>query len=345
MKRVGYLFEQISSFGNLHAAYIKAMRGSGKTEEACRFTFHLEQELLQLKRELENRVYHPAAYRYFQIHDPKERTISVAPFRDRVVHHALIRVIEPVFEKSFIFDSYATRKGKGSHAAVKRAQVFLRKNAWYLKMDMEKYFDSIDHAILLRLIGRKIKDQAVMELTTRIVANSDQSRGLAAGKGLPIGNLTSQFFANVYLDPLDHFVKDNLGIKGYVRYMDDVVIFSESKNELKTVLSAVTAKIAEGLQLRLKDKATFLNTPLHGLPFLGFRIFPEMLRIKRENIKRFQKGFDAKVAAWQKGRISEEDLAASVQSMYAYLGFANNYQGGRAGSILSRAPCWFNHAD
>lgn len=326
MRRTGFLFEQVSSFQNLLKAYQKALQGSGKTEEACRFSFHLETELLQLKRELEGGIYRPLSYRYFQISDPKERTISVAPFRDRVVHHALIRVIEPVFEKRFIHDSYATRKGKGSHAAVKRAQGFMKKYAWYLKLDIEKYFDGIDHGILLGLAGRKIKDRAVMDLIMRIVDNSDRSRGLAAGKGLPIGNLTSQFFANVYLDPLDHFIKDTMGMKGYVRYMDDIVIFSESREELKGVLRAVQSKLGEDLQLRLKEKATHLNRCTHGLPFLGFRIFPGLIRIKKENIVRFKRGFDARVSAFQRGQISEDKLAAGIQSMFAWLSFADSYQ-------------------
>jgi RNA-directed DNA polymerase len=326
MKRTGYLFDQICSFANLHEAYRKAIRGSGKTEEACRFSFYLEKELLQLKRELECDDYRPAPYRYFQIFDPKERTISVAPFRDRVVHHALVRGIEPIFERTFIFDSYATRKGKGSHAAVKRAQEFLKKYPWYLKLDVEKYFDGIDHEILMELISRKIKDSKVMALARQVIANSDRSRGLLEGKGLPIGNLTSQFFANVYLDPLDHFIKEKLGIKGYVRYMDDLVIFSESKDDLKRIFQAVKTMLSDGLKLHLKDKATLLNSRMHGLPFLGFRIFPKMIRIRKENIRRFKKGFDARVFALQKGRLSEEDFAAGMQSMFAWLAFADSYQ-------------------
>lgn len=336
MKRTGCIFDQVCSFANLYEAYRKAMRGSGKTEEACRFSFYLEKELLQLKRELECENYRPAPYRYFQIFDPKERTISVAPFRDRVVHHALVRGIEPVFEGAFIFDSYATRKGKGSHAAVKRAQEFLKKYPWYLKLDVAKYFDGIDHEILMELINRKIKDRKVMELARQVIANSDRSRGLMEGKGLPIGNLTSQFFANVYLDPLDHFIKDKLGIKGYVRYMDDMVIFAESKDELKRIFKVVETKLSECLQLRLKDKATLLNSRLHGLPFLGFRIFPEMIRIRKENIRRFKKGFAARLYALQKGRISEEEFAAGMQSTFAWLAFADSYQV-RNGILASRA--------
>lgn len=152
----------------------------------------------------------------------------MAPFRDRVVHHALVGALEPIYERCFINDSYATRKGKGTHRAVRRAQAFMRKTQGYLKTDVEKYFDRIDHAILQGIIERKIKDRNLLKLIGLIIANSDRSRGLAKGKGLPIGNLTSHFLANVYLDPLDHFLKDGLGLRYYVRYMDDMVFFSYS---------------------------------------------------------------------------------------------------------------------
>ena len=148
MKRTGYLFETIYSFDNLYKAFKKAFKGSGRTPDSCRFHFNLENELLKLKNELESGIYQPEKYRFFKIFDPKERIISVAPFRDRVVHHAVVRVLEPIFEKTFIYDSYATRKFKGTHRAVKRAQNFLNKNFFYLKTDIKKYFNSIDHGRL-----------------------------------------------------------------------------------------------------------------------------------------------------------------------------------------------------
>jgi len=325
MKRKGYLFEKLYSFENLYAAFKKAFKGSGRTEEACRFHFHLESELLKLKEELKSDTYRPARYRYFKTFDPKERTISVAPFRDRVVHHAVVRVLEPIFESTFIFDSYATRKEKGAHRAVKRAQKYLKRGFYYFKADVLKYFDSVDHDILLGLVRRKIKDQRVLELVERIIRNSDVSRGLARGRSLPIGNLTSQFFANVYLDPLDHLIKDRLGVKCYVRYMDDMVLFSDSKVYLKDALREVRTFLGDQLKLTLNPRSTFLNSRLNGLPFLGFRIFPNVIRVKRENLKRVKSKLKERKKEFHAGLITEERYVMSVRSMFDHLSFANSF--------------------
>jgi len=348
MKRQGYLFEQICDYGNLYKSYRRAFRGSGKTPETCRFCFHLETELLRLKKEIEGETYQPAPYRYFEIYDPKTRLISVAHFRDRVVHHAVVGALEPLFEPCFIYDSYATRKNKGSHKAILRAQQYLKRYPFYLKMDVDKYFDHIDHRILLELIARKVKDQRFMSLVERIVVNSDISRGQAQGRGLPIGNLTSQFFANVYLDALDHYLKDEFREKAYVRYMDDMVIFSDSRDHLQTVLRNVESFLKERLALRLKPKATLINTRLHGLSFLGYRVFPGLLRVKRENLRRVARRLTARIAAYKRGEIKEEKLAQSAQSWFAFVGFADslalrriwaaNMESLFSGQALQRAP-------
>jgi len=324
MKRHGYLFGKVCDYFHLYHAFLRAFRGSGKTDEACRFCFHLENELLLLKDAIKEGTYEPATYRYFKIYDPKERVISVASFRDRVVHHAVVGILEPLFEPAFIYDSYATRKGKGSHRAVIRAQTFLKKHPYYLKMDIDKYFDSIDHQILLNLIHRKVKDNSVLTLLMRIIKNSDISRGLAQGKGLPIGNLTSQFFANVYLNPLDHFLKDTLGEKAYVRYMDDMVIFSDSRDHLKIVLKKIDDFLTDHLKLKLKERATLINTGLHGLPFLGYRVFPNLIRVKRENLKRIGKRLLKRLDKCHSGVITEEELAMSVRSWFEFVGFADS---------------------
>jgi len=324
MKRYGYLFEQACEFTSLYRAFKKAFRGSGKTKAACRFCFHLEAELLRLREELEDETYRPAPYRYFKVFDPKERTISVAAFRDRVVHHAIVAALEPLFEPMFIYDSYATRKDKGTHKAVQRAQDFLVKNFFYLKLDIEKYFDNIDHKILLRLVASKVKDKKLLRLIGRIVENSDVSRGLEDGKGLPIGNLTSQFFANVYLNALDHFIKDTLRVKHYIRYMDDIVVFSDSRASLKGMRELIAKFLSDKLGLRLKDKATLLNTSLHGLPFLGYRVFPGIIRIRRENLARIRKRLEDKLQQFRKGIISEDKMVMSVRSWFAFMGFANS---------------------
>ncbi|MEW6267648.1 MAG: reverse transcriptase/maturase family protein [Thermodesulfobacteriota bacterium] len=324
MRRTGYLFDKIISFENLYAAFVRAFSGTGRTAEACRFHFHLERELLQLQEELTAGTYQPGRYHYFTIYDPKERTISVAPFRDRVVHHALVGVLEDIVEPRFIHDSYANRLGKGAHRAVKRAQVFLRQNQYYLKADVAKYFDGIDHEILLNLLGRIVKDKKVLDLTARLAANSDQSRGLSEGKGLPIGNLTSQFFANLYLDPLDHYLKDELRVQYYLRYMDDFVLFSDSRTWLKERLSDLRRFLETRLKLSLKPKAVLINTRLHGLSFLGYRIFPRLIRIRRENLKRMIRRMRRRMYDFRSGRSGEAELAASLRGTIEHLSFADS---------------------
>ncbi len=326
MKRIGYLFDKVYTFENLLKAFTKAYRGSGKGRDACQFNFHLEKELLQLSKELKDRTYFPSKYRYFKIFDPKERVISVAPFRDRVVHHAVVSALEPVFESCFIYDSYATRKGKGTHRAVKRAQIFLKHNKYYLKTDISKYFYSVNHDILLTLIAQKIKDAKLNDLVEKIIQNGDAGGGILTGKGLPIGNLTSQFFANVYLNYLDHFIKDHLGKKYYIRYMDDLVIFSNSKEELKDILNNIEKFLSDRLDLMLNNRATCINTGLHGLSFLGFRIFPNLIKIKSENLKRIKYRINEKVYAFKNGLIEEDKFVMSIRSMFEHVGFSNSFK-------------------
>ncbi len=295
------------------------MRGSPHSADAMRFFYRLEPELLRLQAELESGDYRPGGYRYFTIHEPKERRIAVASFRDRVVHHALVGVLEPIFERSFIFDSYATRKGKGTHRAVARAQRYLRGKRWYLKCDIKGYFASIDHEVLLDLVARKIKDPHVLDLVARIVRNGEP-------RGLPIGNYSSQFLANVYLDPLDHHVKDMLGFRRYIRYMDDIVVFADDSRSLKRVLAQIESFIERALRLRLKRSACMINTSAHGLGFLGMRIFPSVVRIRRENLARSlsrMKRLDADLAA---RKIDEEAYQRSVSSICAHIASGDTHR-------------------
>jgi retron-type reverse transcriptase len=326
MKRIGHLFEQVVAFDSLYQAFRRAFKGAGRTEEACRFAFHLEPQLLQLQRELADGSYYPAPYRYFEIFDPKQRTISVADFRDRVVHHAVVGALEPVFEPRFIFDSYATRKGKGTHRAVKRAQGFLGRFEYYLKVDVDKYFDAIDHHILIELVQRKVKDKRLIDLVGRILAASDASSGCTQGAGLPIGNLTSQFFANVYLDGFDHWAKDRMGIKGYLRYMDDMVFFDRCRQRLITLLKEAEIHLNHSLKLMLKPTVTMIHHRRHGLPFLGYRIYPQLLRVAKPNLKRMQRRLHMSRSAWQQGRMSDEDYAIRLQAHNAHLAFADTFQ-------------------
>ena len=314
MKRAGNLFPQVTAFENLMISFKLALKGCGKTKPTCRFFYHLESEILRLQQELIKGTYQPGAYRYFTVYDPKKRTIAVAPFRDRVVHHAIVRILIPIYERTFIYDSYATRTNKGTHVALKRAQKFMRRRPWYFKADIEKYFDSVDHDILMGIIKRKIKDRDLLRLLDRIIRNT-----AIPGKGIPIGNLTSQFLANVYLDPFDHYLKDHLGVKGYLRYMDDFVLFADTKKELLKLCEPIEVFLSDHLALFLKEKSTFLQRSGHGLSFLGMRIFPGIIRVKAENRRRSLKRIEKKIADWEGDALHEDRIVQSVVSIIGHL--------------------------
>ncbi|MDX2285868.1 MAG: reverse transcriptase/maturase family protein [Bacteroidia bacterium] len=304
----------MASFANLYYAWRKAMRGSGGSEEALKFTFFLEENLLRLSEELLSGQWRPDPYRYFPIWRPKHRIISAASFRDRVVHHAIIRVLEPIYERVFIHHSYATRKGKGVHKARAQAQAYVRAYAWFLKSDVEKYFERIDHDCLLRILARKIKDQAAVGLLEEIIRH-----GGHAGKGLPIGNLTSQFLANVYLDPLDHYIQDSAAAPGYIRYMDDFVLFSDDRYILKAWLGDIRIYLQDELRISLKESATYLNQRANGLSFLAGRIYPSLMRVHRANLRRAMAGVRHRERRYLQGKLDEAGLSASMNSYAAYL--------------------------
>ena len=239
--------------------------------------------------------------------------ICAASFRERVLHHALMNVCEPVLERAAIFDSYACRKGKGQLAAVRRAEGYARQYGWFLKMDIRKYFDSVDKEVMLALLARKFKDAAVLDLFAQILASYET----APGRGLPIGNLTSQHFANVYLAPLDRFIKERLGRRAYVRYMDDFVVWGQSGVELRAVQREVAAFLAAELRLDLKANVAVNNTA-SGMDFLGYRIFPRELRLARRSKLRFARKFRRYERAWAEGRWSERQLQQRMQALVAF---------------------------
>jgi retron-type reverse transcriptase len=318
MQRIGNLREDFLSFENLQLAFGKAFRGT-RNHTACKFAFHLEKEIFKLQDELATGAYMPGEYRYMVIETPKKRTIAIASFRDRVVHHALHNVLEGIYEKRFIYDSYATRKEKGTHKAIKRAQVFMRKTEWYLKMDIRKYFASINHEILMGILQRTVKDTFIIELCGKII-----HMGGDGMTGLPIGNLTSQFFANVYLDILDHHAKDHLRMKCYLRYMDDFCFFSNDKQVLKDLKNSVTEYLWSTLKLLPKESATLINDRIHGLPYLGVHIWPNMIRVKKEN---FNLSFEKlKRREWElkHGYINYEEYQASQNSLISHLSYWGN---------------------
>jgi hypothetical protein len=281
MKRTGYLLEKISEPENLRIAFWKAARMKTGKREVLFFQKNLENELANLREQLMTLSLDIGNYHYFTIYDPKERIICAASFPERVLHHAIMNVCDPYFERFQIYDSYATRKGKGTHLAVEKAHSFNKRNRYFLKLDIKKYFDSINHNVLIKLLYRKFKDQKLLSVFEQIINSYSTSQS----KGLPIGNLTSQYFANYYLAFLDHFIKEKMQVKHYVRYMDDMVLWGNNKSTVKENLKKIMGFLDEKLFLNLNQP--ILNNTSQGLSFLGFRVFPEVIRLNSRSKKRF----------------------------------------------------------
>jgi retron-type reverse transcriptase len=287
---------------------------------------------------LRSQTYAPGPYRTFTIRDPKVRLISAAPYRDRVVHHALCAVLEPIFEQTFIFDSYACRPGKGTHAAVDRFSRFARRYPYVLKCDVRKYFPSIDHAILKELVAAKIKDPHVLWLVERLIDHSNPQEPVVAWfpgddllapaqrrRGLPIGNQTSQFLANVNLNPFDHFVKEQLRAPAYVRYVDDFVILHHDKPWLHQALEACGDFLAT-LRLRLHPDKSVISRVADGTRFLGYRVFPDHRLLVRENVRRMKRRLQRLQAAFADGRLDGLGVRQRLQSWIGHACHADTFR-------------------
>jgi len=319
-------FAQITSWKNLLEAYRKAALGKRALQSTARFEYQLADHLLEIQEELRTHRYQPGPYLNFYIREPKSRLISAAPFRDRVVHHALCNVIEPRFERRFILDSYANRQGKGTHRAVDRLQQFARQYRYVLRLDIIKHFPSLDHSVLRDILGRTIWEDDVLWLVDTIM---DSGAGVLDGeyvmvwflgddllsalrpRGLPIGNLTSQFWSNCYLDPFDHFVKRELRCPAYLRYVDDFALFSDSKRELWRWKEAIVERLAT-LRLTVHENAQV--TPVNiGIPWLGFVVYPTHRRLKARNVRNFSRRLRERWQSYFNGEISFVEFNATVQ--------------------------------
>jgi len=337
MKRHGHLWQAMISFENLLKSAETARRGKRFRPAAARFFFHLEHELTRLQEELAAKTYRPGPYRTFTIYEGKTRLISAAPFRDRVVHHALTGALEPIFECSFVLDSYACRKGKGTHAAVNRCQAFARRYRYVLKADVRKFFPSIDHAILKGLVARKIKDPHVLWLVNLIIDHGNSQQPVLMWfpgddlftpterrRGLPLGNQTSQFFANVYLDPLDHFLTDRLGLS-YVRYVDDFLVFADDKMRLHNTRVQIE-RFLERLRLQIHQDKSVVFPTRDGIRFLGYRVFPTHRLLAQQNVRRFRRRMRWMQRAFAAGRIGFDAIRPRIMSWIGHARHANTYR-------------------
>ena len=330
------LYAELCFYENLLEAFRKAAKGKSSKWYVREFRKDTKGNLLQLQKELVSMTYQPRQMKIFVICDPKTRVISASHFRDRVVHHALCNIIEPIFDKTFIYDSYANRKGKGAHAALKRFDCFKRKvsgngklicnvtdnNMVYgyaLKADIKHYFDSVNHEVLIGIIERKIKDQRVLWLIRKIIDNH------RSDTGMPIGNLTSQFFANVYLNELDYFVKHKLRSKYYIRYVDDFVILDSSKEKLG-YYKIIINEFLKTIKLELHPEKSKVY-PLHrGVNLLGFRIFYIYKLPYKRNIRHFEKRLGILQKSYTNGEITGDAVNRRIEGWLAYAAWANTYK-------------------
>ena len=338
MKRYGDLWHQVIDFENLLKAARQAQHGKRFRANVLDFNYHLEPELIRLQHELQTQTYCPGDYRTFRIFEPKPRLISAAPYRDRVVHHALCNIIVPIFDRTFIGDSYANRLGYGTHRALHRFTEFARSNRYVLQCDIQKYFPTIDHEILKIILRRKIKCCETLWLIECIIDRSNEQELVLnyfpgdtlltpyeRRRGLPIGNLTSQFFANCYLNGLDHFVKEELNARCYLRYVDDFSLFSSDRTFLTEARRAIEEYLTT-LRVKIHPiKSQLFETHL-GANFVGFRVLPERIRVRSDNLRRSRHRLRALQSAYTNGEIDLQNLTRSIQSWVAHLDHADSWR-------------------
>ncbi len=329
------LQDQLCAWETLRLAYDKAARGKRGRGATAAFEFDLADQLLALEGELREQTWQPGAYHSFYIHEPKRRLISAAPFRDRVVHHALCLVTTPYFERLFIANSFANRVGKGTHRALDTCQGYARRFRYVLPCDVVQFFPSIDHAILVETLRKMLPDESVMWLIERILLSGrgvlaeeydmvyfpgDDLFAINRPRGLPIGNLTSQWWANCYLNPFDHFVRRELGCKAYLRYVDDFLLFGNDKKQLMDWRDRILERLAR-LRLTLHCGAAHPRPVTQGIPFLGFIVFPTHRRLKA------RKGYAFRRKIWRLLRegVPLSCLRASLQGWLNHASHGNTF--------------------
>lgn len=324
MTKICKIYSKIISKENLYRSAYMASRGRRYRDTTADFNFHLEEEIEKLHNELTNKTYRHGKYRVFTVYDPKEREIAAAPFRDRVVHHAVHDIIEPVIDETFIHDSYACRQDKGTHKAVGRAQSFLRVNRYCFHGDVKKYFFSINRCILKEILRERIEDRDLLWLLNEIVDSAlEISDDKGSVKGLPIGNLTSQFFANLYLNELDRFIKFNLKQRYYLRYMDDFLVFSSDRNELTELKGKIRRFLKDKLELNLHEGKSQIFKTEGGIKFLGFRIYGNYRRLVSDNARRFKKRLKKFAFLLRYHKIKLGEVCDSVRCWTAHSRYAN----------------------
>jgi len=330
MRAYKEIYHEIHSINNLFLAFNNAKKGKTKRRYVKRFKKNLGDNLNKLRSELLTQSYTPNKLRIFVLRDPKTRKISKSAFRDRVINHALCNIIAPILEKSFVYDSHANQVGKGTLKAIERFDYFKRKvsknntgECYVLKADVKHYFDEINHEILIGVIRRKINDKRTIWLIRQIL---DVNVGGTNGKGMPLGNLTSQFFANVYLNELDQYIKHSLKAKYYIRYVDDFVILHNDKRLLEKWKMNIQEFLKEKLLLELHPSKTHILRLNSGINFLGFRIFYHYKLLRKSNIKNFERRINHYKILFNEGMINREKIIESLEGWLNYANHANTYK-------------------
>lgn len=324
---------------NLYTAYRKAAKGKRSRRPAAAFEFKLEDNLIQLQEELATETYRPGAYVNFTIHEPKRRLISAAPFRDRVVHHALCQVIEPAFERSFIDHSYANRVGKGTHRALDSCQRGLGRYRYLLSCDIKQFFPSIDHHLLQRTLNRHLQDGALRRLIALILSSGngvlseaydmvyfpgDELFACSRPRGLPIGNLTSQFWANCYLNEFDHFVLRRLKAPAYLRYVDDFLLFGDDADHLWRCREAIITRLAQ-LRLTLHEASALVRPTSEGTRFLGFQLYATHRRLVRRKGVQYRRKLNQLLAGYTHGDVNRTTLDRSVRGWINHVRYGDTW--------------------
>ncbi len=324
------LHDKICEYDNLKEAFQKARKGKTLKLYVIDFERDLEVNLKTLRNELLLHCYRPKPLETFILRDPKTRKISKSDFRDRIVHHAICNIIEPTFEKQFIYDSYANRVGKGTLKAIGRLHHFKKivsknnsKTCYVLKADIRQYFETVDHNVLLSLLAKMISDKEVLWLISIILENHQSTE---KGKGMPLGNLTSQFFANVYLHELDEFVKHALKAKYYIRYVDDFIILHENKEILEAYKDKISNFLNTNLFLQLHPAKSKILTLNNGINFLGFRVFFHHILIRKKNAWKFERKLKRLKKLCAKGKVDREKVIESLEGWLAYVSHADTYK-------------------
>lgn len=339
---MGKSFQAMISVESLFNAWNEFRRGKGKRIDVQEFGRNVERNIFRLHRELIAKTYKHSPYSSFFIQDPKERHIRKACVRDRLVHQAVYTVLTQIFEPRFINDLHSSRLGKGTHAGVNTLQKMIRKvsrnftrSCWALKCDVRKFYDSVDHGVLINLLAKVLDDEDAMWLIREIVGSFHHEG--TPGKGLPIGNLTSQIFTNIYLNELDQFLKQRHRIKYYARFADDFVILSESKVALKNILPAIEEFLNINLKIQLHPKKISLR-PLHqGIDFLGYVTLPHHRVLRTTTKRRMKRKMRRRLSECIAGEIDESSMNQTLQS---YLGMMSHGNCFELANDIKNVFCW-----